>query len=372
MSLSLVFEIKNFLSLRNVSIKFDNLNVLIGPNASGKSNVIKALEFVSEFVREGSDAINHLLRERDFTNITFLGQGGDVEFELEFNDFRYSLQMKLGSLTEEVYHKKKLIFKRISMPEWEQISYLNANNTMRTSSFSSRQTIVGRISIPLLQISKLDVCFALRDITKFLSSVTIYSFDPESIRSKSNIKATPKLGRRGNNLARVILHYYLENRTLFSELENVFKMLIPDVKEIVPVLRDDYVWVALREKYSDMLIDPEFLSDGSLRILALLVSLFGKNSIVAYEEPENFVHPRLLESIVDIIKKFDKIVIITTHSPYLLDYVEPKDIILVTKVQGETKPRRLIDTDDIVAVKKYLEEGGTLGEAWFSGLMGDI
>ena len=149
-------------------------------------------------------------------------------------------------------------------------------------------------------------------------------------------------------------------------------MLIPDVKEIVPVLREDVVWIAFREKYSNMLIDPEFLSDGSLRLLALLVSLLGEGPVVAYEEPENFIHPHLLESVVDIVKKSGKTVIITTHSPYLLDYVEPKDIILVTKVNGETKLRRLMDTDEIKAVRKYLEEGGTLGEAWFSGLMGEV
>jgi len=123
------------------------------------------------------------------------------------------------------------------------------------------------------------------------------------------------------------------------------------------------VWIAFRERYSDMPIDPEFLSDGSLRILALLVSLLGEGPVVAYEEPENFIHPHLLESVVDIIKRFGKIVIITTHSPYPLDYVEPKDVILVTKVNGETKLRRLADTDEIKVVKKYLEEGGTLGEA---------
>ncbi len=370
--MSLIFVVENFLSLRNVSIRFDNLNVLIGPNASGKSNVVKALEFVSRFVREGVGAINHLFQGRDFEDITFLGRGGDIKFELGFNSAKYFLQMGLGSLREEVYSNEKLIFRRVSTPESEQIYYLTVENVQKTVSLHKERTIVGRISIPLSQIIKLDACASLRDIAKFLSSIYTYSFDPEVMRSKSHVRASPKLGRRGNNLARVVLHYYLENRARFNELESVFKMLIPDVKEIVPVLREDNVWIAFREKYSDMLIDPEFLSDGSLRILALLVSLFGENSVVAYEEPENFIHPHLLESVVDIIKKFGKIVIIITHSPYLLDYVEPRDIILVTKINGETKLRRLIDTDEISVVKKYLEEGGTLGEAWFSGLMGEV
>jgi len=348
------------------------LNVLIGPNASGKSNVVKALEFVSRFIREGINAINNLFRERDFASITFLGQGGNIKFELKFDGAKYALQMSLGSLREEVYSNEKLIFRRDSLPEREQLSYLTTNNAWKSVSSYQHQTIVGKISIPLLQIAKLDGCADLRNIVKVLSSIYTYSFDPEVIRSKSPIRAIPRLGRRGSNLARVVLHYYLENRALFNELEDVFKMLIPDVKEIVPVLREDYVWIAFREKYSDMLIDPEFLSDGSLRILALLVSLFDESSVVAYEEPENFVHPHLLESIVDIMKKFGKIVIITTHSPYLLDYVEPKDVILVTKINGETKLRRLVDTDEINVVKKYLEEGGTLGEAWFSGLMGEV
>ena len=370
--MGLVFVVENFLSLRNIAIQFNRLNVLIGPNASGKSNIIKALDFVSRFVREGVDAINHLFRRRDFEDITFLGRGGDVKFELRFNNTRYVLRMRLGSLEEEVYSNGKRIFSRVSTPDGEQISYLTSNDSWETISLRQEQTIVGKISIPLSHVVKLGICTDLKNAIRFLSSINTYSFDPEVMRSRSHIRTPPRLERRGGNLARVVLHYYLENRTRFNELESVFKMLIPDVEEIVPVLREDYVWVAFREKYSDMLIDPEFLSDGSLRILALLVSLFDENSVVAYEEPENFIHPHLLESIVDIIKKYGKIVIITTHSPYLLDYVEPGDVILVTKVNGETKLRRLVDTDEINVVKKYLEEGGTLGEAWFSGLMGEV
>ena len=90
---------------------------------------------------------------------------------------------------------------------------------------------------------------------------------------------------------------------------------------------------------------------------------------MAYEEPENCVHPHLLESLVYIMRESNKQVILTTHSPYLLDFVKPEEVLLVKRVNGETiveKPQGI----QMEKIKKFLEEGGTLGEAWYSGLLG--
>ena len=88
------------------------------------------------------------------------------------------------------------------------------------------------------------------------------------------------------------------------------------------------------------------------------------------EEPENSIHPRLLETIVDLARKAPCQVIITTHSPYLLDHVKPEEVFVVEKPGLETTVKKLAKTKEVEAVKRLLVEGGTLGEAWYSGLIG--
>ena len=88
------------------------------------------------------------------------------------------------------------------------------------------------------------------------------------------------------------------------------------------------------------------------------------------EEPENYVHRYLLETLIHLIRNSPSQVIIVTHSPYLLDYIRPEEVYLVEKPGRETLVRRLSKSREIEEVRRFLEEGGTLGEAWYSGIMG--
>ena len=67
------------------------------------------------------------------------------------------------------------------------------------------------------------------------------------------------------------------------------------------------------------------ISDGTLKLLAFITAINLESSIICIEEPENFIHPSLLKSLIEILTNSDKQVIITTHSPYLLDYVKLED-----------------------------------------------
>ncbi|MEM4489103.1 MAG: hypothetical protein QXK88_09985, partial [Desulfurococcaceae archaeon] len=65
-------------------------------------------------------------------------------------------------------------------------------------------------------------------------------------------------------------------------------------------------------------------------------------------------------------------VIIITHSPYLLDYVKPEEVYVVQKEGLETKVRMLSRAEEVEEVRRFLEDGGTLGEAWYSGMFGGV
>ena len=362
---------KNFLSLRDCSIKLEKFNVLIGPNASGKSNFVKGLELVKNFVSRGVEGIKLTFPNLKFEDIIY-GKTGDnfsISILLDSHNkrIRYEISFGIEYIKETMKVEDKIIFSRRSTVN---------NEVIRISQFrippSIREYFNVRIyfSRPLIRLVQYLPPEA-RDAVGYLANMSFFSFNPDAIRASSNVTKEPKLLKDGSNIGRVLLHLYLEERDKFSELEEIIRSLIPDVKEIIPKLRGNIVYIAAKDFKINKIIEPQLISDGTVRIIAIVTSLVISQSLVAYEEPENCVHPKLLESIVDLMKKLGRQIIITTHSPYLLDFVAPEDIILVRRINGETKLSRLIDRREIEAVKKLLEEGGTLGEAWYSGLMGE-
>ena len=101
-------------------------------------------------------------------------------------------------------------------------------------------------------------------------------------------------------------------------------------------------------------------------LLHHIASRSKKVYIWGFEEPENCVHPHLFETLMDLCRKSPVQVVITTHSPYLVDQVSPEDLRLVIKEEGKTK---ISHVKDIEKIRRLLEEGIWLGEAWFSELI---
>ncbi len=87
--------------------------------------------------------------------------------------------------------------------------------------------------------------------------------------------------------------------------------------------------------------------------------------LLIIDEIENSLHPKTLEKLLDELKSCDTTVIITTHSPVVVDMSEPEDIVIVEKVAEETKFRRIKNPEEI---KKKLKEAGiTFSEGWLYG-----
>jgi len=141
------------------------------------------------------------------------------------------------------------------------------------------------------------------------------------------------LEKNGGNLAQVLLSLHNERPKMFDKIENMLKQAIPQVDELLtPLTEEGDTYVAIREKGFDSPFDYFQVSDGTLRLLAYITAIASiEPKLICFEEPENFIHPRLLELLVEILKKSDKQIILSTHSPCLVDWVEPEDVIIVEK-----------------------------------------
>jgi hypothetical protein len=126
------------------------------------------------------------------------------------------------------------------------------------------------------------------------------------------------------------------------------------------------------------MLSPNQLSEGTFKTLALLFHVItDTSSLLLIEEPEVCVHHGLLSSILELIKSSSrrKQIIISTHSDYVLDHIEPENVFRITRDRSSgTVARRLedaLDAQEYLALRDYLSTSGNLGEYWREGGFGD-
>ena len=362
---SLIAE--NFLSLDKVKVDFGKLTILVGSNAAGKSNIIKALMLLSGIGRAsaGTDintiCKNHLgfesLRQIFYDpsrNVTLR-----LNLEVDGQNMFYRISFNSNGIInrEEVICEKALLTRTAST----SASYVGKEGKLFELSLSS--------SFPaMVQISKIkDSHFIIRRMRNILANIRTYAFEAARIRSESSSGFNLNLSRNGSNLAQVLHSLLTYKRKSFLEIEDIMKQLIPEIEEInVPTTKDGQrTYLLIKENGIPEPLKYHNISDGTLRILAFVTALYLENTIIAFEEPENCVHPYLFETVVDLCRKSPTQVVITTHSPYLLNKIlDPKEVLLVEKEEGKTKVKPV---EDLNKVRRFLEEGIPLGEIWYMG-----
>lgn len=121
----------------------------------------------------------------------------------------------------------------------------------------------------------------------------------------------------------------------------------------------------------ELQLSPNQLSEGTFKTLALVFYVMNdKSNLMLIEEPEVGIHHGLLSGVVELIRvqSRNKQIIVSTHSDYVLDRLEPEAVSLVRKEnpQGTTVESldKALSEDDYHALKIYLEETGSLGEYW--------
>ena len=126
-------------------------------------------------------------------------------------------------------------------------------------------------------------------------------------------------------------------------------------------------------------LSPSQLSEGTFKTVTLLFYLMTtQSSALLIEEPEVCVHHGLLSSIVDLIKKYSrrKQIIISTHSDFVLDQVEPRNVYKVSRPLNSgtiaKQIAKVMSSRELTALRNYLDTAGNLGEYWRDGGLDEI
>jgi len=374
-------SIKNYRALHNVQFKaITPLTVFLGPNGSGKSTVFDVFAFLSETFQVG------LRRAWDkrgrFKDLRTRGAQGPIEVEVKYREPDYPLityhlsidETKKGPIVAEEWLRwsrkgggKPFRFLDFKNGEGEAASGQrpDADDERQPEKLASSEMLA--VS-SLGQFAKHPRVSALRDFVtgwylSYLSAASAKSAFPEAGPQE-------RLSLTGDNLANVI-QYLREQHP--ERLEAVLKTLsrrIPKLERVsTEMLADGRLLLQMKDAPFKEPILAKWASDGTLKMLAYLIVLYDPEppALIGIEEPENFLHPRLLPELAEECRgaAARSQVMATSHSPWFVNGLRPEELwVLYRDRQGFTNSRRVSDME---RVRSFLDEGAGLGELWLEG-----
>lgn len=370
------FEIDNFKSLVGFSLPLSRFNCLIGLNGAGKTTVLQALDFASHVmsgeVREWLDA-----RGWSAADLTSrLGNKSNIELALELDIDGLLLRweatfnrVRLACTREEVKVRSSVlegarqyeIIVRVDGAIYELKSgkYWHRSESADPSQWNEIPFIYEGSLLSQLKDNQLSPLLReLRERIKAIRSLDLLS--PEQLRRKTRLSdLTDDIGSGGQQLGAFIHQLKAVQRDqLLQKLQRYY----PQVTKIhTSVLRGGAIKLELHESYQataqdgqesllaqDMVTEARHINDGMLRLLAILAQQFSPYQFVLFDEVENGVNPEITEALVDALVSSSKQLLVTTHSPLVLNYLEDEiarqSVLLIYKrPDGISRAIRLFD-----------------------------
>ena len=391
-------KIQGYKSLVDLEVNFGHLAVLVGPNASGKSNFLDALHLLSRVAtnRTLKEAFDPPYRGHALESFTFGKEGIKSLLEQETVSFSIEVDVQLSPKVVESVNRQIQEVRRMPLAEGESVSRrspptvraknlryrieiemlpklgvlrvadeylaaLNANGELNQKRKPFLEQIDDQLHLRMegqarpshyergLNYSILSMAHYpphhphLVAMREELASWFTFYFEPrERMRFPSPVKEVHHIGPMGEDLAAFLNTLQGLNPRQFEAVSESLRAMIPSVTGIeVGVNQLGEVELDLRE--GEKRISARILSEGTLRILGLLtlVSAKAPPALIGFEEPENGVHPRRIQRIARFLETRmlleDIQFIVTTHSSLLPDLVPPESLYVCRKVNGNTE-----------------------------------
>ena len=357
-------RLRNFLSLHDVELPLKPLTVLVGPNASGKSNILSALDLLRRMmVFEKLPPIEYLqsrLWAGEANHITF-----NAQISVENSQSLYQLSLKAQGEAPTV--SEELLVDSVKV-----ISIESGNGTVQDED-GQNETPYKSSNLALKSAGNYGNKPITSVITEFIKSWEFYDFKPDSIRlyldrspfrrersPKAKSLDSPKLDDEGSELSALLSHWYENSQDRFLSVSD--SLAASTNLRITQRRIDGDNQLCLTEGY-DKPIPLERASDGTLRLVAyyILLNEFELPPLIAIEEPERNLHPGALTDITTVLERISEHsqVIITTHSSQLLDAFNPNSladslgILLVRNDPGHGT--RVMNLEDICGDREALD-----------------
>ncbi len=341
------FDIEGISNIEHVRINVGEMNALIAPNGYGKSNVLGAISFGLDFLNANTEGRQHML-SNGFA---------PINEAMVHNNFRFEINGRLS--TDEPAQLFLYGFEcewttddkeGCVVSEWLKVKLANEQRYRQLLNRASKETCLvvpspkGRCNKPF-EVFSLQLALPMiangalffSDTAKRICSITIPNLEtldnPESYFSMDENAGVPLLG--GRTLSEYIFFLKKTDGSNYGILYDGIKQLIPRIAEFEPdeiTLSDGRSRVydiRVREKFNTIPTSIRMLSSGSKRMIFLFTLCIAAKKqnipMIMMEEPENSVHPRMMENLLLTLQNYasDTKILMTSHSPYLMRYLRP-------------------------------------------------
>lgn len=316
-------HIRNYLSLRDVVLPLKPLTVLVGPNASGKSNVLSALRLLNRMIRAEAlppaDLIQRLLWAGEAKCITFQLQAEVKEIPAE-----YELDLRADS-------ENRLAYERLLIQDIDVISVLDGQGYVKDEDGQNKTTYKSK-KLALKSAGDYGDKPITSLLTEFVRDWEFYDFQPRVMRGRvtsidqlilgepMETRGSPQLDDDGSTLTELLSYWFENDKERFETISRSLKKSTNI--SIDHRIIDEEPQLCLSEGYKNP-IPLQGASDGTLRLVAYYTLLNQPElpPLIAIEEPERNLHPGALHDIAEVLELIaeQSQVIITTHSSQLLD-----------------------------------------------------
>ena len=341
--------VRGFKSLKDVTVEFPRMAVLFGPNAAGKSNLLDAIQALSRIgiQRTLADALSEPIRGYPIEAFLFPSGGlaellaapsgrFSIEADLtrERDIFRYRVDVEivpasgilaiadeyLSALGKDGSPKGTAAIEQVDGKL--RVRRKGEGGKPRNESLRQNYAILSdpRLGTPLYR--------AIERARAELSGWQTYYLDPRvAMRTAQPPSDVRNIGVLGGDIAPFLYRLRAEHPKYFEAVARTVRSIVPSVEDLTVDLdkRRGTLDILIRQGGVDY--SSRIVSEGTLRVLglcAIAVNPWG-GSLLAFEEPENGVHPRRLELIAQLLLSMaleqNRQVVVTTHSPLFCDAV---------------------------------------------------
>jgi predicted ATPase len=377
-------RVENYRALKDVEFKdIKPLTVLLGPNGSGKSTVFDVFNFLAECFQFG---LRHAWDRRGRgRELKTRGEEGPIFIELKYRERRdepiitYHLAIDedgRGPFVKEEWLQwrrgaKGQPFRFLDYREGQgrAISGEKPDESDQRKDYPLRTPDLIAVNT-LGQFSEHPRVAALRE---FVTDWYVSYLSIDDTRGQPEAGPQERLTKTGGNLPNVIQYLKERHPELLNQIFSVLGRRVPRLQSILAdPMPDGRLLLQIKDAPFERPVLSRFASDGTLKMLAYLVVLYDPRppQFIGIEEPENFLHPRLLPELAEECRAACERsqLLVTTHSPFFLNAVRPEEIrVLYRDEQGYAKSVR---ASEIAGILEFVKAGASMGHLWLEGRFG--
>jgi predicted ATPase len=379
-----------------VALSLEPLNVLIGPNASGKSNLVEALSLLSALprdilgpIRDGGGIDNWIWKgagspSRVEVEIVLEIPGGEVplRYRLAFTSEGLRAQILKETLNFELLPKeppdKALIYDnrgKLVMVKARTVKKVGRRTIRPASGYELYGVEVSSDQSVFSQIKGADVYPELTEVGELFGNIRFFRqwnlgrLAPPRFPQKADLPGDFLL-EDASNLG-LVLNDFQHRASTRQILIEKLKLFYESIEEVTTKVQGGTIQVFLHERGLSTPIPATRISDGTIRYLCLLAILLHPEPppLICLEEPELGLHPDIIPSIAELLIEASQRtqLIVTTHSEMLVSALSgvPESVVVCERDDRGTSLRRL----DPEKLTEWLERY-RLGDLWAKGEIG--